>query len=211
MNAVKAQLARIKTDNPECTKTRQRLRSILSDFFPTEKQLINAILNAYDEDVENRLSSSSDRTLTALQLIKVLKNDYGMTDESAFLAIESWCYILGYTEVADALSFVQPKSGATESGSEKLSPEPIILACGKYTAGLDFPAGNIRLKLISLIPNNEQAQRQGVYYAVLRKGGSAIIENGFIKKQATLPLKDGQRLEIGWQGEVELTPIPEVK
>jgi len=208
LDAVKTQLMRIKTEVPDCTATRQRLRSVLSDFFPTEKQMINAILNAYDENVEEKIIASNDRTLAALQLIKVLKNDYGMTEDSAFMAMVSWCYILGFSDIADALESVRPVAATTPSAHNNGAFEPIILSCGKYIVGIDFPAGFIRLKVVSLMPGNKQAQQQGVYYSILRKGGSAIVENGFIKNFTTLPLKEGQRLEIGWQGEVELSVIP---
>ncbi len=211
MNDVQQKLIEMKKNIPDCTSSRQRLRSILSDYFPTEKQLINSILNAYDEDIESKLRGSADRTLMALQIAKTLQMDYGLTATSAYKAVESWCYILGYNDVACAVSSIIPTETAVNSTPQKSRFEPIVLACGKYTAGVDFPAGDIRLKLISLMENNEQAQRQGVYYAILRKGGSAIVENGFIKKQATLPMREGQRLEIGWQGEVELSVASEVK
>ena len=87
MNAVQQKLIEMKKNIPDCSSSRQRLRSILSDYFPTEKQLINSILNAYDEDVETKLRSSSDPTLTALQMIKVLQNDYGLSNASAHNAI----------------------------------------------------------------------------------------------------------------------------
>ena len=57
MNDVQQKLIEMRKNIPDCTSSRQRLRSILSDYFPTEKQLINSILNAYDEDIQASLTS----------------------------------------------------------------------------------------------------------------------------------------------------------
>ena len=209
MNDVQQKLIEMKRNIPDCTSSRQRLRSILSDYFPMEKQVINAILNAYDEDIETKLKNSTDRTLTALQLIKVLQNDYGLTADSAFMAVELWCYMLGYTNVGEALYNIKPsKVSEQEEASSLQTGKTINVTHGIYMAGLDFPAGEVRLKVLSIVKDKD-AQMNGVYYAILKRGSTSneIITNGFIKTQAILAIKAGQRLETGWQGEVELTPI----
>ena len=207
MDDKKDLLMKIKKDIPDCTTSRQRLRSILSDYFPTEKQMINVILNAYDEDVEGRLKSSSDRTLSALQLVKMLKNDYGMTDGSAFMALESWCYLLGYEEIADALSlFAQSLNTNNQNAVPQLTEKKIHLLPGIYMAGYDFPAGVIKIEATRLLYGAER-----FYCAILKKGSNSneIITNGNYQGQVILNIKPGQRLEINC-GEVDLTPIPEV-
>lgn len=214
MNATQQKLVEMKKKIPDCTASRQRLRSILSDYFPTDKQLINPILDAYDEDIESKLRSSTDRTLMALQMVKTLQCDYGLTATSAMTSVESWCYILGYYDVGEAISIVQPESSVVRQNSSlnnAQNSKPINVTHGIFMAGLDFPAGEIRLRVLSIVKDKD-AQKNGIYYAILKKGSvsNQIITNGFIKTQAILTINPGQRLETGWQGELELTPVPEV-
>ncbi len=196
MDKVKNKLMKLKKDFPDCTATRQRLRSILSDHFPTEKQLINAILNAYDEDVENRLKSSSDRTLSALQLFKVLKYDYGMTDSSALLAIESWCYILGYIEAAEALSGVKVSQQQAAVGNSAAGPQSapcpqstVDLGFGTYKAGVDFPAGEISLQVVGKKPKYK------IWYCVSKKPNRIDANESFMDKTYVV-VKEGEYLKL---------------
>ena len=151
MDNIQQLLKEMKGKVPDCTASRQRLKSILSDYIPTEKQKINSILNAYDEDVENRISGSSDKTLTALQFIKILKDDYGMTEDNAFWSIETWCYLLGYEEIAEAIentignsTHAPKKQQANPSNSGNKCAE---LGMGIYKAGVDIPLGELKLKI----------------------------------------------------------------
>lgn len=209
MDNIQKQLKTMKSTIPDCTSSRQRLRSILSDFIPTEKQKINSLLNAYDEDVENRLNTSSDKTLTALQFIKILKDDYGMTDGNAFWSIETWCYILGYDEISEAIKNICPQNAYNQQPpqTQKQSNgggQSIILSHGIYLAGSDFSAGEIKLKATTAVKKNEQ-----IYYGILRKGSNSneIITNGFFKSQVILNIKDGQRLELNTNVDIELTNL----
>lgn len=163
------------------------------------------MLNAYDEDIENRLNTSSDKTLTALQFIKILKDDYGMTEDNDFWSIETWCYIIGYDEIADAMRNISPSNKPMPAAPMNL-PTKLALSCGMYLSGVDFPSGEIKLSATS----NKKEQ---IYYAILKKGSNSneIITNGFFNSQVILYLKDGQRLEVRPQGTVELVAIKEVK
>lgn len=213
MDQMQTALKAIKSQNPQCLNNRQKLKSILSDFLPGHKLQQNLLMNAYDEDIVLKLSSSNDATMSALQVMKTLQNDYGVTPDNAFWAIETWCIIVGKDNVASALQILRPSSqtsvNTTSESTALASPSPKKhLALGIYLAGFDFPAGDIKLEVTSIV-KDKQAQSQGVYYAVLKKNSpaNAIVSNGFIKTQAVLTLNEGQRLEIGWQGEVDLTSI----
>lgn len=200
MDAIKTQLMSIINEVPDCTATRQRLRSVLSDYFPTEKQLINSILNAYDEDVENRLKLSSDRTLSALQLIKVLKNDYGMTDSSALMALECWCYMLGYEEVAEALADINvPKEVIILDNQLRTKEEQVTseIGLGVYKAGVDFPAGELSIQLIGKSDFR-------IYYGV-GKNPSRINTDKDFRDKIYINIEDGQFLRLETMGSDVLT------
>lgn len=211
MDSTQEKLVAMQTRFPDCTANRDKLRSLMSDYIPSERLRINVILNAYDEGIVAKLSESNDVTLSALWMINTLKDNYGITDENAFWAVETWCYIVGRSEVGIALATIKNAKADTSPSTSQGNYQPpnqIKMGLGIYKAGFDFPAGEIRLKVVSMVKDKD-AQEQGVYYAILKKNSTSneIITNGFIKTQAILCIKDGQRLEIGWQGEVELTNI----
>lgn len=187
---MKTQLMRIKTEVPDCTATRQRLRSVLSDFFPTEKQMINAILNAYDENVEGRLTASNDRTLAALQLVKLLKSDYGMTGTSALLAVRSWCYILGYIDVGDVLEDIGKSQGREQNGSfDKHVPgNTVDIGQGIYKAGVDFPAGELCLQKIG-------TSSLSIFYGINKNPNRVGNDKNFMDK-TYINIVDGQYLKL---------------
>ena len=190
MNATQQKLVEMKKNIPDCTSSRQRLRSILSDYFPTEKQLINSILNAYDEDIEIRLKSSSDPTLTALQMIKVLQNDYGLTIPSAFTAVEAWCYMIGYSEIAEALSntnIAQQPSGQPMQPS--LTSQPSVeVGLGILKAGIDIPSGELRLQLL-------KKTQLGINYGIGKSPNKINYDEEF-RDTTYIRIKDGEYLKL---------------
>lgn len=209
MDEFQKKLIEMKKQVPDCTASRQRLRSVMSDFFPGEKRRINAILNAYDEDIEVRLSNSSDKTLTALQLVKVLKDDYGLADDNAVEAAAAWCFIMGLDEIAEALSFIQITSDKTnietapsnrQNGFRKKFSE------GVYLSGYDFPAGDVQLEVDSLVDRDGVS---GVYYEIIKKGANTYTTNGSVKPNGhvILSLKEGMKLMVSWQGTILLTSV----
>lgn len=190
MDNIQQLLKEMKGKVPDCTASRQRLKSILSDYIPTEKQKINSILNAYDEDVENRISGSSDKTLTALQFIKILKDDYGMTEDNAFWSIETWCYLLGYEEIAEAIentignsTHAPKKQQANPSNSGNKCAE---LGMGIYKAGVDIPLGELKLKI-------ETKRKNPVWYGLTKNPNNTDAHQSFID-QTYITIKDGQYL-----------------
>lgn len=209
MDDIQKKLVTMIKEQPSCINDRKQLRAILLDYLPQNKLQQNLILNAYDEDIVNRLKPSSDVTLHALQMVKILSDGYGLTKDSSLWAIISWCNMLNLNEVATVLEAMNFGAATNSNNSANNTPmqNGIKVQCGIYKCGHDFAPGDIKLKVLS-ITDNDQARSQGIYYAVLRKGsGSSIIENGFFKGQVVLSIKEGQRLEIGWQGEAELTNI----
>ena len=192
MNDVQQKLIEMKRNIPDCTSSRQRLRSILSDYFPTEKQLINSILNAYDEDVETKLRSSSDPTLTALQMIKVLQNDYGLTSPSAFTAVEAWCYMIGYSEIADALESIkatQAPQVPSSTGIPQQSSTPVCeIGLGVYKAGMDFPSGELCIQSL-------QKSEYRTYYGI-GKNPNRINDDKYFIEKTYVTIDDGQYLKL---------------
>ena len=192
MTDVQQKLIEMRKNIPDCTSSRQRLRSILSDYFPTEKQLINSILNAYDEDVETKLKSSSDPTLTALQMIKVLQNDYGLTSPSAFTAIEAWCYMIGYSEIADALESIKatqvPQTQSNTEIKQLPSKDVCEIGLGIYKAGVDIPAGEISIQIL-------KKPRLDVFYGI-GKNPNRINDNQTFKDKTYITITEGQFLKL---------------
>lgn len=203
MDQIQQSLCDMKKQKPACLMDRNILRSALADYLPNNKLQQNLLLNAYDIDVVKGLSNSSDKMLTALNLLSQLENDYGIQKDSAIWPIATWCYMLGLDEVGTALNSVQI-SNPTSVPSNVTSPLPSGLYeadvdMGIYLAGIDFPEGEV--KLTSLYKN----QSKEIYYAILEKGSASnkILTNGFFKTHAWLTVKKGQRLEV--RGKVTLS------
>lgn len=192
MNAAQQQLVEMKKNIPDCTASRQRLRSILSDYFPTDKLLINSILNAYDEDIETKLRNSSDPTLTALQMIKALQNDYGLTPSSAFTAVEAWCYMTGYTEIADALENIKVTQSLQVPSSAGTPQQSLSMVCevglGIYKAGVDFPAGELSIQVLS-------KPKLTLFYGI-GKVPNRINSDKSFKDKTYITIQEGQYLKL---------------
>lgn len=171
---------------------------------------VNVLLNAFDEDIIQEAYQKSDVTLVAIRFVKQLMDDYGMTDANAFWAVETWCYLLGLSEVASALNEITPNDGNNQStNAQSAENKKLKLTLGIYMAGLDFPPGDIKISVISL-SKDKQAQEQGVYFAILKKGSSSneIVTNGFTKQQAILSIKGGTNAsKLVGKEDAELTKI----
>lgn len=72
----------IRKQKTECLTERNGLRAVLTDYLPN-----NLILNAFDSDVVETLRNGTDVTLSALNCISQLENDYGITKDAAFWSI----------------------------------------------------------------------------------------------------------------------------
>lgn len=128
---------------PGCTDSRQKLKAALSDVIPEKKREINLLVTAYDENIIERLNVT-DATLFAFRMIKNLSDGYGLTRDAATWAVVSWCYILGKTEIANALEEIP--SNSTAPASSHSVGQTHIIGIGTYKAGFDFKAGDIKLR-----------------------------------------------------------------
>lgn len=145
MDQIQQSLCDMKKQKPACLTDRNILRSALADYLPGNKLNQNLLLNAFDNDVVQNLRKGSDVTLSALNCISQLENDYGITKDAAFWSIQTWCYLLGLDAVADALVVLQPSNQAPMPNAPKPSCHKIGL--GIYRAGTDFPAGEVSVKI----------------------------------------------------------------
>lgn len=188
---------------PACIADRSVFRAMLADYLPNNKLQQNLLLNAYDIDVVEGLRKSTDKTLTALNYISQMENDFGVQKDSAIWAIATWCFILALTNVGAALSTIQSTTPLQSQNNITTSPATGLYEMnidqGIYLAGIDFPEGEV--KLTSLYKN----QTKEIYFAILEKGSTSnkIISNGFFKTHAWLTVNKGQRLEVN--GKVTLS------
>lgn len=150
MDQIQQSLCDMKKQKPACLTDRNILRAALADYLPNNKLKQNLILNAFDNDVVQTLRKGPDVTLSALNCISQLENDYGITKDAAFWSIQTWCYLLGLDNVADALVVLQPAeqsaNGQTTNTSAPAGREYKI-GLGVYRAGTDFPAGEISVQI----------------------------------------------------------------
>lgn len=145
MDQIQQSLCDMTKRKPACLTDRTILRSALADYLPSNKLKQNLLLNAFDNDVVQSLRKGSDVTLSALNCISQLENDYGITKDAAFWSIQTWCYLLGLAAVANALVVLQPSNHAPMPNVSK--PFSYKIGLGIYRAGTDFPAGEVSVKI----------------------------------------------------------------
>lgn len=203
MDQIQQSLCEMRKQKPACLTDRNILRAAIADYLPSNKLQQNLLLNAYDLDIVNSLSNSSDKTLVALNLISQMENDFGIQKDSAIWAIATWCYLLSLDQIGVALNLVQNQNSAPMPSNSPLSQPGSIfnldVDMGIYFAGIDFPEGDV--KITSLYTN----QSKEIYYAILEKGSAnnKILTNGFFKTHVWLTVKKGQRIEV--RGRVTLS------
>jgi len=191
MDLIQTKLIQMMQDAPGCIDSRQKLRSVLADYIPTEKLRINLILNAYDEEIVDKLKLSTDRTLIALNIAKQLTENYGITNEAAIWSVSSWCYMLSYVQIGDALGSFEVNSGEshdlhkTDSGQ---NIESVVLGMGTYKAGIDLPYGELSLSV------NEKTEL-GINYGIDDSPNDIDTTNDFMSK-TYIKIKKGQYLKL---------------
>lgn len=82
---------------------RQRLKALLSDCLVDNRLPLNLLLNAFDIAIVEKLQNSptgSSKELFLQRLVHNLTGDYGITEQSALWAIDTWCIILGVTPLS---------------------------------------------------------------------------------------------------------------
>lgn len=76
---------------PEVKTDRQKLKALLSDFYPNNKLFTNIVLMVFDEGMIPDIGNLKETDLLKRQrLIARLVNNYGISEELADLAIETW-------------------------------------------------------------------------------------------------------------------------
>ena len=148
MDTTQAKLVQMVKEQPNCISERKLLRAVLSDYIPDGKLYQNLILSAYDEDIIARLKPSSDVTLQALQMVKILGDNYGITKDNAFWVVCSWCYMLRLDEIAAILEATVPASPAPSppQSNPSVPQQSVKVGLGIYKAGVDIPSGELLIK-----------------------------------------------------------------
>lgn len=77
-------------------ETRLRFSGLLKDFFPENKMQVNLILSAYDLGILQEIKKIQfiDNAF-AYRFIKMLMNDYGISESNAKWCIHTWCVCYG--------------------------------------------------------------------------------------------------------------------
>ena len=151
---------------PDCLCERPKLKAVLADIFPSEKLKVNLILNAYDESIVTELDRVDriDNFLMS-KFIRVLMNDYGISEDNARWSVEYWINsygveVLGKENCIIAQTPTQPKS----------NPQPVMRkqAPAVYTPAPSEIVEVLRLEDNDKLPKGiirripEEEQRNGV-------------------------------------------------
>lgn len=195
MDEIQKKLVTMIKEQPSCINDRKQLKAILLDYLPQNKLQQNLILNAYDEDIVERLKPSSDVTLHALQMVKILSDGYGLTKDAAMWATITWCLMMKKDEVAEIIESMIPTNinpapttapiSNPQSGGSVYRQE---IGLGTYAAGYDIPAG-----LIAVKPNQKIKSGRIRVWIIDGKKENIFAE---IKDSFTIELKKGQLLKI---------------
>ncbi len=148
MDENQSKLVQIKDILPNYLKDRQKLKSLFCDTLPNNKLHVNLLINAFDENIVESLSVFSDKTLLALKCVRTLIDNYGVSNDNAIWAIQTWCYLFGLNDIAEMLGLTKGKSDSANSIPSMSGTEYKIRA-GVYKAGVDFPAGELCIKNIT--------------------------------------------------------------
>ena len=188
MDQIQQSLCDMKNQKPACLSDRSILRAALADYLPNNKLKQNLLLNAFDNDIAQNLRRGSDVTLSALNCISQLENDYGITKDAAFWSIQTWCYLLGLDAVATALETVKP-TATTAGQSITNTANTYTIGLGIYRAGTDFPAGEISVKVDTPLKKGEIRAQSGKNVKRL----SGMID---FKDKIYVTLNEGEYLQL---------------
>lgn len=190
MDLTQQSLCDMKKQKPACLTDRNILRAALADYLPNNKLKQNLLLNAFDNDVVQNLRKGSDVTLSALNCISQLENDYGITKDAVFWSIQTWCYLLELDAVADALVVLQPQNQAQPQSpnTSVLAGKEYKIGLGVYRAGTDFPAGEISVQIIT-------KPKLCVFYGVGKNPKRINTDESFMDKMY-VRVEDGSFLKL---------------
>ena len=85
-------ISKLLLDHPEALKNRQLLKSLLLDYFPQKKLIVNSLLMAFDEGIIDEIVSyNSEIDLLAEQRMqRMLVNNYGISADLSNSIISTW-------------------------------------------------------------------------------------------------------------------------
>ena len=128
---------------------RSKFKGMLADYLLDDKVHLNVLMNAYDEKFPLKIKNASDKALLAIQHIKLLSENYGISENYAKWSIVTWCAVLGLDEVSDAINSIETKTDKPNEVINKFSSDDskdYELGLGTYCAGVDFPAGTVKIQ-----------------------------------------------------------------
>ena len=84
-------LSELLCSHPQSLSDRQILKSLLLDYFPQKKLIVNSLLMAYDEGMTDEITSSDEIDFLAEQRMRrVLMNNYGISADLSNGIISTW-------------------------------------------------------------------------------------------------------------------------
>jgi len=93
MSSTAVALKKLIESYPNAIDNRQQFKAFLSDYLPEDKLHCNVILMAFDEGLHTEIKNSSAiNDFQFHRMIASLVNNYGMTDELAKEAVQSWAF-----------------------------------------------------------------------------------------------------------------------
>lgn len=199
MDQIQQSLCEMRKQKPACLTDRNILRAAIADYLPNNKLKQNLLLIAFDNDVVQSLRKGTDITLSALNCISQLENDYGVTKDAAFWSIQTWCYLLGLDAVADALVVLQPTNQAPANTAvpSGAAGTEYKIGLGIYRAGTDFPAGELSVQVDKKIKND-------VFYKV-SKTAKFTSDDGYFKDKIYVQMAEGYFLKLYTCGSEDIT------
>lgn len=199
MDQIQQSLCDMRRQKPACLTDRSILRAVLADYLPNNKLKQNLLLNAFDDDVVQILRKGTDVTLSALTCISQLENDYGITKDAAFWSVQTWCYLLGFDAVADAIVILQPTNQvpANTAVPGVATGTEYKIGLGIYRAGTDFPAGELSVQVDKKI-------KYEVFYKV-SKTAKSTSNDGYFKDKIYVQMAEGHFLKLYTCGSEDIT------
>ena len=196
MDDTQKALLKMVKEHPTCYEDRKQLRAFLLDYIPKNKLQQNLILNAFDEEIVEKLKSTSDVTLYALRMIKDLSDGYGLTKDAATWSVVAWCNILGLSDIAEAISSSMPATTESDCSNGKSQTVQSKIPKGErqrlqgdmmYIAGTECPCGNVKLEAVG----NEK-----VYWHLYKMGSNDVKDMSSFRQQTYITVPKGMLLQV---------------
>ncbi len=197
MDEAQKKIAIALKENKNCLKDATMLKNVLADAIPGDKIHSNLMMNAYNEGIF-KCFFEKDPTLSLLQFVPVLVNNYGISEQNAVWSVITWCYVFSRIEIANALLSLKVQDSLTSSLDSRTSannhsseiPDTGAIDAGMYKAGVDFPVGTVRIKVEFEPPSEEDGQRYQIWCGTGKKTNN-IDTNQSIRSQSYVETKNG--------------------